>query len=66
MLAQGKSFRALQTLIAALILAKEAGIDVNKETWLKYQANQTQDLSDAELEGVAGGAQTPCRAPRII
>jgi predicted ribosomally synthesized peptide with nif11-like leader len=45
-------------LDAALALTKEAGFDVNKEDWPKYQANQTSELSDAELEGVAGGAAT--------
>jgi len=36
-------------------LAKEAGFDVSKADWLKYQAKQTLELSDDELEGVAGG-----------
>jgi predicted ribosomally synthesized peptide with nif11-like leader len=42
-------------LDAAVALAKEAGFDVSKADWLKYQANQTLELSDEELEGVAGG-----------
>jgi predicted ribosomally synthesized peptide with nif11-like leader len=42
-------------LDAAVVLAKEAGFDVSKEDWLKYQAKQTLELSDAELEAVAGG-----------
>jgi predicted ribosomally synthesized peptide with nif11-like leader len=41
-------------LDAAVALAKEAGFDVSKADWLKYQANQTLELSDEELEGVAG------------
>ena len=40
---------------AAVALAKEAGFDVSKADWLKYQANQTLELSDEELEGVSGG-----------
>jgi predicted ribosomally synthesized peptide with nif11-like leader len=44
-------------LDAAVALAKEAGFDVNKADWLKYQAKQTLDLSDAELESVAGAKQ---------
>jgi len=28
---------------------------VSKADWLKYQAKQTLELSDDELEGVAGG-----------
>ena len=43
-------------LDAAVAMAKEAGFDVSKADWLKYQANQTLELSDEELEGVAGGA----------
>jgi len=42
-------------LDAAVALAKEAGFDVSKADWLKYQANQTLELSDEELEDVAGG-----------
>ena len=36
-------------------MAKEAGFDVRKTDWLKYQAKQTLELSDEELESVAGG-----------
>ena len=43
-------------LDAAIALAKEAGFDVSKADWLKYQAKQTLELSDEELEGVAGGS----------
>jgi predicted ribosomally synthesized peptide with nif11-like leader len=42
-------------LDAVLAMAKEAGFDVSKESWLRYQASQSSELSDAELEGVAGG-----------
>ena len=42
-------------LDAAVALAKEAGFDVSKADWLKYQAKQTLELSDEELEKVAGG-----------
>jgi predicted ribosomally synthesized peptide with nif11-like leader len=49
-------------LDAAVALAKEAGFDVSKADWLKYQANQTLELSDEELERVSGGFLTigPC------
>ena len=43
---------------AAVALAKEAGIDVSKADWLMYQASQTPELSDKELERVAGGQST--------
>jgi len=51
-------------LDAAVALAKEAGFDVSKADWLKYQAKQTLELSDEELEleelaGVAGGMGVP-------
>jgi predicted ribosomally synthesized peptide with nif11-like leader len=39
-------------LDAAVAMAKEAGFDVSKV----YQSKQTLELSDEELEGVAGGA----------
>jgi predicted ribosomally synthesized peptide with nif11-like leader len=42
-------------LDAVLAIAKDAGFDVSKAAWLKYQANQTLELSDEELEGIAGG-----------
>ena len=44
-------------LDAAVALAKEAGFDVSKADWLKYQASKTAELSDEELEGVAGGVE---------
>ena len=47
-------------LDAAVALAKEAGFDVSKADWLKYQAKQTLELSDEELEDVAGGRQGAC------
>ena len=43
-------------LDAAVALAKEAGFDFSKADWFKYQAKQTLELSDEELEGGAGGA----------
>jgi predicted ribosomally synthesized peptide with nif11-like leader len=43
-------------LDASVALAKEAGFDVSKADWLKYQSKQTLELSDEALEGVAGGS----------
>ena len=52
---QGK-FKAATDLDAAVAIAKEAGFDVNKVDLLRYhQAKQTLELTDAELERVAGG-----------
>jgi predicted ribosomally synthesized peptide with nif11-like leader len=42
-------------LDAALALVKEAGFDISNADWIKYQAEQTFELSDEELERVAGG-----------
>jgi predicted ribosomally synthesized peptide with nif11-like leader len=42
-------------LDTALAMAKDAGFDVSKADWLKFQAKQTLSLSDEELEVVAGG-----------
>jgi predicted ribosomally synthesized peptide with nif11-like leader len=50
-----EKFKGAADLDAAIALAKEAGFDVSKADWLKYQAKQTLELSDEELEGVAGG-----------
>ena len=40
---------------AAVAIAKEAGFDLTKDDWLKAQGQQAVELSDEELEGVAGG-----------
>jgi len=50
-----EKLRAAVDLDAAVALAKESGFDVSKAAWMNYQATQTQELSDAELEGVTGG-----------
>jgi len=41
-------------LDAVLAIANEAGFDISKAAWLRYQANQTLELSDEELEGFLG------------
>ena len=43
-------------LDAAVAMAQEAGFDVSKSDWLRYQAKQTLELSDEELDRVAGGS----------
>jgi predicted ribosomally synthesized peptide with nif11-like leader len=53
-----EKFKGVGDLDAAVTLAMEAGFDVTKADWLKYQANQTLEMSDEELEGVAGGGYT--------
>jgi predicted ribosomally synthesized peptide with nif11-like leader len=49
-----EKLKAAADLDAAVAMAKEAGFDVSKEDWIKYQA---KELSDEELEGAAGGAK---------
>ena len=44
-------------LDTAVAIAKEAGFDVSKADWLRYQAKQTLELSDEQLEDVAGGGK---------
>ena len=44
-------------LDAAVAMAQEAGFDVSKADWLRYQAKQTLELSDEQLEDVAGGGK---------
>jgi predicted ribosomally synthesized peptide with nif11-like leader len=51
-------------LDAAVALAKEVGFDINKADWLKYQAKQTIELSDEELEGIAGGLEFRLEFPK--
>ena len=60
-----EKLKAAADLDAAVALAKEAGFDVSKADWLKYQAKQTIELSDEDLEGVAGGIQLLTLTNRI-
>jgi predicted ribosomally synthesized peptide with nif11-like leader len=53
-------------LDTAVAIAKEAGFDVSKADWLRYQAKQTLELNDEELEGVAGGRPTNLFDPRLL
>ena len=43
-------------LDASVAMAQENGFNVSKADWLKHQARRTLELSDAELEGMAGGS----------
>ena len=45
-------------LDAAVAIAKDAGFDVSKADLIRYQARQTLELSDEELEEVSGGWTT--------
>jgi predicted ribosomally synthesized peptide with nif11-like leader len=52
-----EKLKSASDLAAAVEIAKSAGFDVSKEDWLRHQAQQTLELSDEELEGVAGGKE---------
>jgi predicted ribosomally synthesized peptide with nif11-like leader len=51
---QGK-LKGAAHLDAVVALLEEAGFDISKADLLRYQAKQTLELSDEELEGVTGG-----------
>jgi predicted ribosomally synthesized peptide with nif11-like leader len=53
-----EKLKGASDLDAAVAMAKEAGFDVRKADWLRYQAKQTLELSDEELEEVSGGWTT--------
>ena len=50
-----EKFKGAADLDAAVALAKEAGFDVSKADLLKFQAEQTLELNDSQLEAVSGG-----------
>lgn len=50
-----EKFQSARDLDTALAFVREAGFDVRKADWLKYQAKQTLQLSDQDLETVSGG-----------
>ena len=56
-----EKLKGASDLDAVLVIAKDAGFDISKADWLRYQAKQTIELSDEELEGVAGGYLSACR-----
>ena len=53
-------------LDAAMAIAKEAGFDLSNADWIKYQEQQTMELSDEELKGVSGGAKVELYQSRNI
>jgi predicted ribosomally synthesized peptide with nif11-like leader len=50
-----EKLKTAQDLDSALLITKEAGFNITKADWLRYQANRTLELSDEELENVSGG-----------
>jgi predicted ribosomally synthesized peptide with nif11-like leader len=55
-----EKLKSATDLSTAVALAKESGFDVSKADWLRHHAKQTIELSDEELENVAGGKETTC------
>ena len=51
-------------LDAAVAVAREAGFEVRKADWLRYQAKQTLELSDQELEAASGASAAFCAIDR--
>ena len=52
-----EKLKGADDLDAAVSIAKEAGFDLRKADWVRHEAKQTLELSDDELERVAGGAE---------
>ncbi len=50
-----EKLKGAANLDEAVAMAQQAGFDVSKADWLKYQAKQTLELNDEELEKVSGG-----------
>jgi predicted ribosomally synthesized peptide with nif11-like leader len=50
-----EKFQGAADLDAAVAVAMEAGFEVSKADWLRYQAQQTLELSDEALEEATGG-----------
>jgi predicted ribosomally synthesized peptide with nif11-like leader len=50
-----ETLKGAADLDAAVAVAKDAGFDVSKADLLEYQSQQTLELSDEDLEKVAGG-----------
>ena len=46
-------------------IAKEAGFDISKAGWHSYQANQTLELSEEDLEVVSGGSEELFKDPVV-
>jgi predicted ribosomally synthesized peptide with nif11-like leader len=50
-----QKLRGATDLDDAISIAQQAGYNVRKSDWLEFQAKQTLELSDSELERVVGG-----------
>ena len=50
-----KKLKGAGDLETAVAIAMEAGFAVSKADWLRFQAKQILELSDADLDAAAGG-----------
>lgn len=42
-------------LDAVVTIAQSAGFEISKAEWLKYESRESSELSDNQLEAIAGG-----------
>ena len=61
-----ETLKGAADLDAAVAVAKEAGFDVSKADLLEYQSQQTLELSDEDLEKVAGGFSYDAIVSRFV
>jgi predicted ribosomally synthesized peptide with nif11-like leader len=61
-----ETLKGAADLDAAVAVAKEAGFNVSKADLLEYQSQQTLELSDEDLEKVAGGFSRGVPSQNII
>ena len=57
-----EKFKYVTDIDVIVTLAKEAGFDVSKANFLRYQAKQTLELSDEQLEAKKGVDVEPLAA----
>jgi predicted ribosomally synthesized peptide with nif11-like leader len=50
-----EKFRNAPDLNSAQAIAREAGFDVSKSDWIEHRGQQEFEISDADLEVIAGG-----------
>ena len=61
-----QKLKGASDLDAAVAMAKEAGFDVGKADWLRYQAKLALELTVEELEDVSGGTREHILGRRIV
>lgn len=54
-----EKLQAAGDLEAAEVIVRDAGFDVSQVEWLQYHAKQSLELTDEDLDTVAGGKISP-------